>query len=149
MLTSLFFVLQSCLIQFSPDCSLLAESRVHFVNILSEEELSNFLVKTADDTCSVVKAYHASLSMRQAEFALNPYKKWTFFKTGRNQLESIIKQHPQDVEIRFIRYLTQANIPTFLGYSGELESDKIFIKNQLTSSTISAEFQQKILNLLE
>jgi len=150
MIFSLFIVIQLC---FSPtttsNCSQLGLARNCFTNTLSEQDLSDFLIKTANNECITILAYRASLSMRQAEFVINPYKKWAFFKLGRNQLEEIIQNNPENVEIRFIRYLTQSNIPSFLGYSDQLETDKKYIKNKLPSSSISKDFQQTILNHLE
>ena len=42
-------------------------------------------------------------------------------------LEKAIASEKNDIELRFLRFTAQTNMPFFLGYSANIESDKEFI----------------------
>ena len=80
---------------------------------------------------SVEKGYHAAYHMFMAKHTGNPFKKMNYFKNGKNMLESQIKSDPNNIELRFIRLCIQYYIPDYLGYNKDVETDKIFLKNNL------------------
>ena len=51
----------------------------------------------------------------------------TLVKTGATNLENIIKENPNNIELRVIRMSVQENIPKIVGYSSSLKADKNFI----------------------
>ena len=57
----------------------------------------------------------------------NPYTKYTYFLDGKNLLEEAIKMAPTNIELRFLRLAVQLNTPAFLGYSKNIDEDKIAI----------------------
>lgn len=59
----------------------------------------------------------------------NPYSKYKNFIIGKNLMEDAIKQHPENIELRFLRLTTQLNVPSFLGYSSNIDSDKKMLLN--------------------
>ena len=54
------------------------------------------------------------------------------FRIGKDMLESAIKNDPESVELRFLRYSIQKNIPKFLSYSNNLEKDLKFVKDNIS-----------------
>lgn len=75
--------------------------------------------------------YKGALEMAKAKHYINPFKKLSHFKTGRDILEEAIKQDVNNIELRFLRLTIQVNVPGFLGYHNELLADKTFITAHL------------------
>lgn len=77
------------------------------------------------------RAYAAAFHMFMAKHTGNPFKKMRYFREGRDRLEDELALKPNDVEIRFIRLSIQYHIPDYLGYNDDIESDKVFVMNNL------------------
>ena len=58
-----------------------------------------------------------------------------YFQKGKKILESSIKKKPNSVELRFLRYTIQKNLPRFLFYYNHLDKDLIFVINNINSIT--------------
>jgi len=56
-----------------------------------------------------------------------PWEQLSLFYKGKNQLEAAIKSDPHNAELRYFRFITQTNVPSFLGYKSDIESDKIVL----------------------
>ncbi len=67
--------------------------------------------------------------MMLANHTINPYRKYNYFKKGKELVESSLASEPGNLEARFIRYCIQTNIPSFLGYSNEVKGDKEYLLN--------------------
>ena len=48
-------------------------------------------------------------------------------------LEKAIEFDQKNVELRFLRYTIQTNVPSFLNYSEDKERDKLFLVQSLNS----------------
>lgn len=79
----------------------------------------------------VEKGYEAAFHMFMAKHTGNPIKKMSYFKGGRNLLESQIQSSPNDVELRFIRLCIQHHIPGYLRYKSNIKEDKEFLISNL------------------
>ncbi len=75
----------------------------------------------------VVQGYKAAAQIMKAKVARTDRK--ATVKSGATSLESLIKSHPSDVELRVIRLSIQENIPKIVGYRGSLKEDKAYILN--------------------
>lgn len=62
-----------------------------------------------------------------ANHTVSPISKLTTFNKGKRNIEKAIKNSPENVELRFVRYSIQKNCPSFLGYRKSLEEDKAFL----------------------
>ena len=58
-----------------------------------------------------------------------------YFQKGKKILESSIKKNPNSVELRFLRYTIQKNLPRFLFYYNHMDKDLIFFINNINSIT--------------
>ena len=55
------------------------------------------------------------------------FQKLSFFNKGTDTLEAALKRSPEELELRFLRLTIQLNLPSFLGYSKNISSDKQFV----------------------
>jgi len=96
----------------------------------SEEQAVNKqldLIKTA--VFKEKKAYEGALLMKKAGMAKGAKSKLDLFKQGHRALEFELQQDSTNAEYRFLRLMIQEHAPAVLGYHRELETDKLFIKN--------------------
>ena len=126
-------------------CPEIIEVRTLFHAIDSEEKLIKFTSELEQMTCDKVEPYLASAIMQQAEYAFFPTKKMSFFKKGKKRLENYILQHPKEIEAKYVRYLIQNKIPSFLNYNDNISADRHFIETNIKSSGLPEDFQNLIL----
>ncbi|MCJ8154452.1 hypothetical protein MKJ01_11830 [Chryseobacterium sp. SSA4.19] len=79
----------------------------------------------ASGSDAVTQGYKAAAKIMEAKITKNNRK--ALVKSGATSLESLIKSHPLDVELRIIRLSVQENIPKIVGYRGSLKEDKAYI----------------------
>lgn len=91
------------------------------------ETFYNYLSGKPDITNHLLLGYQGMSYMIKANYTWNPYNKLSFFNKGKNLLDNAIGSDISNVELRFLRYCTQTNAPSFLGYSGEIKKDKEII----------------------
>lgn len=89
----------------------------------------NLLSKYAGS--SVEKGYLAAYQIFMAKHTFNPFKKMSHFNKGKDQLEELIAQEPENVELRYIRLCIQFYSPKILGYQINIEEDKMYVMNNL------------------
>ena len=77
----------------------------------------------------VIVCYRGISWLMMASHTINPFTKWADFCKGKVLMEQAIKKEPGNVEMRFLRFCIQTNVPAFLNYSSAEETDKkILIK---------------------
>ncbi len=84
----------------------------------------------------VFKAYKGASIATTANCELMPWKKLKNFNEGKHYIESAVRDEPENLEIRFIRFTIQTNIPPILNYDN-MEEDKNFILKNLNLQTYS------------
>lgn len=75
--------------------------------------------------------YRAAAIMMMAKHDGGPSRKFSYFEKGKKLMEKIIQQNPESVELRYLRYAVQSNLPGFLGYKRQMKGDRVFLKNHL------------------
>ncbi len=106
------------------------------------DELGAQLPELSKSESPVVKGYVASYGFLLAKHVYNPYTKYKHFNEGKAGLEGVIKQYPNEPELRFIRLSIQAHLPDFLGYAGDVKKDKDFLIKSLPNlGTSSSDVQ--------
>ncbi len=75
--------------------------------------------------------YRGGATMLMAKHVINPFSKLSYFKKGKLMLENAIKADYTNVELRFLRYTIQTNVPGFLNYTSEKNLDRTFIAQSL------------------
>ncbi|MDP4283450.1 MAG: hypothetical protein Q8891_03430 [Bacteroidota bacterium] len=94
-------------------------------------ELKNILLNNKEKPDPLLLGYKASATMMMAGYVFNPLTKLSYFKKGRGMLQRAIHADEKNVELRFLRFNIQTHIPFFLGYHSNIETDKIFLLNEI------------------
>jgi hypothetical protein len=76
-------------------------------------------------------AYKGMSNLMICYHSYNPYTKYKLFMSGKHLLEQAIVKDPNNIELRFLRLTVQLNVPPFLGYSNNINEDKLAIFNGL------------------
>lgn len=91
------------------------------------KDLADMCDTLSDHTDPIIHGYCSMVYFLYAKHGFNPYQKLSNFNKGKVILDSLITKHNQHVELRYLRHSIQYRVPGFLGYNGDLESDKKFM----------------------
>lgn len=83
-----------------------------------------------------------------AKHAFNPISKLSYFKDGRKMIDGAIALEPDNLEMRFLRYVSQNEMPKILGYYGNKAEDKSFILKHYKNAQNTA-LKNEIINYLD
>lgn len=122
------------------------EVRNQFPEITSEEQADNFIEQLTKNTSSEAKGYIAAMNFMKSRFVKFPFTKFKYFKIGKAGLDEVILSNPKNIEMRYIRYLMQKQIPDFLGYNENINEDFKTIVAHLDESSLNHSFKLKILS---
>lgn len=124
--------------------------RNKFPNIVSKDQADAFIMELKNDNSPESKAYIAAMIFMKSRFVKFPFTKMKYFKEGKNLLDETILKNPENIEIRYIRFLMQKEIPSFLGYDKNINEDFEVILNGVTISRLNLDLKLKILhNMLQ
>ena len=101
------------------------------INKNSSRKLAKILDHVDDKSTPILVCYKGVADMIQAKHVLNPISKLSMFNSGKTLIEEAIKRDPDDLEMRFLRFSIQSNLPGFLGYKEELFADKAKLVNEV------------------
>ena len=91
------------------------------------KDLIKILAPFTEKNNALLSGYKGSATMMMAKYVFNPFSKMSYFNKGKHILEKAINVEKNNVELRFLRYCVQRNIPFFLGYKTDIAADKEFI----------------------
>lgn len=109
--------------------------------------LNQLMLEVDINAAPVLVCYKGANEMIQAKYALNPFVKLAKFNKGKALLIKAIGRDTLNLEMRFIRYSIQSNLPAFLNYGDELGADKRFLVNN-TKHNNDPELREIIYNYL-
>lgn len=114
----------------APSPEIIEPIRHSFVNGLENEEtahdLHDRLEQIADDD-PLLLAYFGATKALKAHHTRNYFSKYVYARNAVNMLNDAVEKAPENIEIRFLRYNVQREIPRYLGLSSNLDEDKNFI----------------------
>lgn len=122
------------------------EIRDNFLSVSSIKEADNYIYLLEKSNLKEASAYKATLLLMKAKFAFFPFNKWTYFKNGSELLDSSIISDAKNVELRYLRFLFQSEIPKFLGYYKNKEQDYNFIINNIHNCSLPLKFKRTMLS---
>jgi hypothetical protein len=132
------FLLFAILVSQAQELSL-TEVRKLYIDASFEEsaavKLFDLTKNSSIETDYLQFSYNAVSQMLQSKFAINPFVKLKAFNDGKEQLEKVIKQYPQDIELRFLRFCVQDGTPAILDYKLNMKEDSQFIENKISKSS--------------
>jgi len=124
----------------------LKKVREQFPNITSEEQADAFIAILNDYNTAEAKGYIAAMNFMKSRFVSFPFTKLKYFKIGKKQLDEVIDDNPANIEMRYIRYLMQKEIPQFLGYYENINEDFNLILNGIESSDLATSIKIKMVS---
>jgi hypothetical protein len=89
--------------------------------------------KTQDPLTQAYVAYFTALKARHVT---SPYEKIKHVRSFDLTIKKAVALAPNNLEIRFLRFSIQDQLPTYLGYSKELAADKKMILQQIQSHKV-------------
>ncbi len=96
-------------------------------------------------------AYKGASEALKAKNMYNPLYKWHYVAEADKSFAKAILLDKENIEIRFLRFSIEWNLPRLLGYSTHLEQDKnVILKNiQAQSDSLPKELVEAIKKYLE
>lgn len=79
----------------------------------------------------LVCGYTGALLALKAKHSWNPYFKFKYLNNAETALKTAINADPHNIEIRFLRFSIEHNVPGFLGFNKDLVADREDIIAQL------------------
>jgi hypothetical protein len=123
-----------CLFAAVPEIN---EVRLKFHNATSSEKACKDLISQLEPynetNNPLLMGYKAGATMIMAKHVVNPFTKLSYFKKGKSMLEKAISVDAKNIELRFLRYTIQTNVPSFLGYKTNVSSDHLFLTRSVNS----------------
>ncbi|WP_431165245.1 hypothetical protein [Tenacibaculum halocynthiae] len=93
----------------------------------TKEQEVEFINKYKNSSKINIIAYVVSLEMKQAKYKFFPWKKLSIFNKGKKKLEGLIRDNPDNVDLRYVRLVIQENVPSLLNYKSNITEDKLFL----------------------
>ncbi|WP_316820264.1 hypothetical protein [Pedobacter gandavensis] len=111
------------------------------------DQLLKLLSNVNESSAPLLISYKGAAEMMQAKYAFNPINKIKRFNNGKRLLEDAVKKAPEQIEIRFLRFAIQTNLPGFLNYNDEIQKDKKYLLSNL-KTTQDKKLKQNIVKYL-
>lgn len=121
------------------------EIRNNFLTVKTIKEADNYIQLLEKSDLKEANAYKAAMLLMKAKFAFFPFNKWSYFKSGSELLDNSIANDPKNIEMRYVRFLFQSEIPKFLGYHKNIEEDYTYIVNNIVNGSLPLKFKQTML----
>ncbi len=125
----------------------LADIRLAFefacYNETKASELLSLLEKNVS-TDAILLGYKGAAQSLIAKHSGNPFTKLKYTKLAMNTLQQAVRVSPVNVEIRYLRFVIQSQLPAFLRMSGNIEEDKRIILENIDSIKDNAVMKKKI-----
>ncbi|MBD1363924.1 hypothetical protein IDJ77_08900 [Mucilaginibacter sp. ZT4R22] len=85
------------------------------------------------DRPALINAYMGTLEALKAKHAWNPYYKIKYLNDSEKTFKTAVATDPHNIEIRFMRFSIEHNVPKFLGYTKNLVADREEIIKQVNA----------------
>lgn len=82
-------------------------------------------------------AFFALGNFLMAKHSTNPITQYSYFSKGKKALDEAVRKDPKNLEIRFMRFMSQDQAPAALGYRSDLDSDRKFVLSEVKRSSDS------------
>ena len=108
----------------------------------------SLLLKNMNSENNLVLAYNGANTLLYCTKTNNVFKKFSYFEQGKYMIEQAIKNEPKNVEIKFLRYINQKNIPWYLNYKKNIKEDYKFIMQNINIIN-DQKFRNKVVETLK
>lgn len=107
-----------------PSLPLLRQQMVLALNSSKTTDSLYTCLDKLTDRPPVITAYLGTLSALKAKHSWNPYSKIKHLNNCQRTLQQAVSADPHNIEIRFMRFSVEHNVPGFLGMNKNLEADR-------------------------
>ena len=83
------------------------------------------------DRSALINGYMGTLQALKAKHAWNPYFKIKYLNDSQETFKIAVQRDPHNIEIRFMRFSIEHNVPGFLGFNKNLVEDRQEIIKQV------------------
>ncbi len=119
----------------------------------TSEEAAQLMFKRSaalDSDNEVLKGYAAMSYLMMSKYAGSPMQKLSYFREGKNRLEAAITRSPGNIELLYLRFSVQSNLPAFLGYYRNKTEDKLKLMAWLKTGDIKdTDLRARVLDFLK
>ncbi|MFC0515338.1 hypothetical protein ACFFGT_14050 [Mucilaginibacter angelicae] len=129
-LLALIFMLQSVKAE-EPNLKML---RKQMVMAIDKSKTTDSLYSSLDnikDKSGIVNGFIGALLALKAKHAWNPYSKIKYINRSEKVFKQAVAADPHNIEIRFMRFSIEHNVPSILGFNKDLVADSEDIIAQL------------------
>jgi hypothetical protein len=116
--------------------------------MFEEDKLTSLSENNSYESSNLTLAYKGVSKTMLADYMFLPTSKLSYFNDGKSLLEKAIKNEPKNPEYRYLRLLVQLNAPFFLSYNSKIDSDVLFLCNNLASFKLSKYWKLKFVDNL-
>ncbi len=113
-----------------------------FAKILLAQASENTNATIAEN--ATITAYKGALEALRAKHAWMPFNKLIYLDNSKKFFATAVENAPNDIEIRFLRFSIQSNLPVFLMQSPNVQEDKEVIIKNLEQNTLDPRFVEVI-----
>ena len=122
------------LVAFLSPLGVKGQIRKQLIVALKSSKTTDSLYKSLDavkNKTGLITGYIAALQALKAVHAWNPYNKIKYLNRSEKSFKQAVAVDPHNMEIRFMRFSVEHNVPGFLGYNKNLADDRKEIIHQL------------------
>lgn len=102
--------------------------------VKSQAQAEKLKTLTSGKTTPLLKAYNGSAFALLAKHHFSPYKKLELLNKGLSLINEAAQADGEDVEIRFLRFALEENIPVYVPFTSHIAEDKKILVDKLSSS---------------
>ena len=110
--------------------------RMGFYNAVQDNKQAEPLlqqIKKVKPKSALITVYSGATCAIMAKNKWNPFSAVKLLKKSNDEMNKAVKQSPTNLEVRFIRFAVQKNIPHYLGFSENIEEDKTYLIKHINS----------------
>lgn len=93
--------------------------------------------------------YFGVVQALKAKHAWNPYYKVKYLNDAEKILQTAVNHEPDNIEIRFMRFSIEHNVPGFLGYTKHLVADREELIKQLERKYYATADQEVVITIIK
>jgi hypothetical protein len=97
------------------------------------------LVKLKPANNTLQFAYLGATEALLAKHSYNPFSKLSYVNSALIKLNKAVELNNGNIEIRYMRFSVEANMPAYLGYSKHVDEDKKVLIQGLSTTPITVE----------
>ena len=101
------------------------------IHNMSECTSLKMLLNSFEKKDNTINAYIGANALLYCKFSNDVFEKFSYFQEGKKMIEEAIKLDPDNLEIKFLRFINQTNAPWFLNYKSNIKDDYKFISSNL------------------